>query len=489
MRRTKIVATIGPASEKEEIFTKLIEAGVNVMRLNFSHGDHAEHLAKVKTLRKLNEKLGTSVAFLLDTKGPEIRTGVFADGQKHEFKKGSKVIVTSDDVPCSDDVISLTYKNIAQDVKVGGHILIADALVELQIDKIDNNLIECTVLNTGTIGNRKNVNLPGAKVNLEALTEKDVEDVKFAVENDFDYIAASFIRKPSDVIALRELLKELGSKDIKIISKIENQEGLDNFDEILKVSDGIMVARGDLGSEIDIADLPASQKIMIRKTVTAGKPVITATQMLESMQKNPRPTRAEVSDVANAVYDGSSAVMLSGESAQGDYPIETVTIMAKIAERSEENIDYWKRFKKKNLEKLTTTLVDIDVTSDKYEFKKQANFAVCCSAMFANADAIIAVSEHGQTPSMLSSFKPGCPIYVITANLHTYRQMSLENGVYAIHIPNEYNFDKILKTGIEKFKALGILKDNDTVVLSGGFPQTSKTEYLAGHATGCIIKI
>jgi pyruvate kinase len=489
MRRTKIVATIGPASENEEIFAKLIEAGVNVMRLNFSHGDHAEHLEKVKTLRKLNEKLGTSVAFLLDTKGPEIRTGVFADDQKHTFTKGSKITVTTEDVPCTDEVISLTYKNITQDVKVGGHILISDALLDLQIEKINEKDMICTVLNTGTIGNRRNVNLPGAKVNLEALTEKDVNDVKFAVDNEFDYIAASFIRKASDVIALKELLTKLGNNDIKIISKIENQEGLDNFDDILKVSDGIMVARGDLGSEIDIADLPAAQKIMIRKTVSAGKPVITATQMLESMQKNPRPTRAEVSDVANAVYDGSSAVMLSGESAQGDYPLEAVTIMAKIAERSEQNIDYWKRFKKKNLEKLTTTIVDENVISDKYEFKKQANFAVCCSAMFANADAIIAVTEHGQTPSMLSSFKPACPIYVITANLHTYRQMSLENGVFAIHIPNEYNFDKILKAGIEKFKSLGLLKDNDTVVLSGGFPQTSKTEYLAGHATGCIIKI
>jgi len=488
MRRTKIVATIGPASEKEEMFTKLIEAGVNVMRLNFSHGDHAEHQAKVDTLKKLNKQLGTSVAFLLDTKGPEIRTGVFADGKKHEFKRGAKITVTSEDVPCSDDVISLTYKSLVQDIKVGSHILISDALLDLLVDKINKDNIDCTVLNTGTIGDKKNANLPGTKVNLEALTEKDVEDVKFAVDNDFDYIAASFIRKPSDVLALRDLLKELGNKDIKIISKIENQEGLDNFEEILKVSDGIMVARGDLGSEIDIADLPAAQKIMIRKTVTAGKPVITATQMLESMQKNPRPTRAEVSDVANAVYDGSSAVMLSGESAQGDYPLETVTIMAKIAEKSEQNIDYWKRFKKKNLEKLTTTVDNVDA-NNAYEFKKQANFAVCCSAMFSNADAIIAVSENGQTPSMLASFKPACPIYVITANLNTYRQMSLEHGVKAVYIPEEYNFEEILKAGIEKLKSMNLLKHDHTVVLSGGFPQTSTTEYLAGQATGCIIKI
>lgn len=488
MKRTKIVATIGPASEKPEVLEKLILAGMNIMRLNFSHGDHEEHLAKVKTLQMLNEKLGTSVAFLLDTKGPEIRTGVFADGQKHAFKKGNKVIVTADDVSCTDDVINVSYKDIAKDVTVGGIILIADASIQLQINKIDGNNIECTVLNNGSIGNRKNVNLPGAKVNLEALTEKDVADVKFAVENDFDYIAASFIRKPSDVLALRKLLKELGNETIQIISKIENQEGLDNFDEILKVTDGVMVARGDLGSEIDIADLPAAQKMMIRKTVAAGKPVITATQMLESMIGNPRPTRAEVSDVANAVYDGTSAVMLSGETAYGDYPLEAVTIMAKVAEKTENNIDYWKRFKKKNLEKLTCATTEI-VSNDSYEFKKQANFSVCCSAMFANADAIIAVSEHGQTPSMLASFKPGCPIYVITANLHTYRHMSIENGVKAVYIPGETNFDSILKAGIEKLKSMDLLKVNDTVVLSGGFPQATQGEYLSSQATGCIIKI
>ncbi|MEG2310874.1 MAG: pyruvate kinase [Clostridia bacterium] len=487
MRKTNIVATIGPASEKEEVFAKLVEAGLNVMRLNFSHGDHEEHLGKVKTLRKLNEKFGTSVAFLLDTKGPEIRLGTFADGQKHNLVKGNKFILTTDDIAGTDEKISISYSGLPNDVEIGGHILLDDGLVDLIIENINGHDIECKIMNNGLIGGKRGVNVPNAKLQLKAMTDKDKEDIKFAVDNDFDFIAASFVRKASDVLDIKEYLTKLGNTEIKIISKIENQEGLDNFDEILKVTDGIMVARGDLGVEIPLETLPSVQKNMIRKTVAAGKPVITATQMLESMQKNPRPTRAEVSDVANAVYDGTSAVMLSGESAQGDYPLESVQTMIKIVEASESNIDYWKRFKKKNLEKLTT--VDDANISDPYEFKKQANFAVCCSAMFSDADAIVAVTEHGQTPSMLSSFKPGCPIYVITANENTYRQMSLEHGVKAVYIPNEYNFDKILKSGIDIFKQMNLLKENDTVIISGGFPQTSKSESFTGQATGCIIKI
>lgn len=488
MRKTKIVATIGPSSEKPEVFEQLIKAGLNVMRLNFSHGDHEEHLGKVKTLKALNAKLGTNVAFLLDTKGPEIRTGVFADGKKHEFKKGSKVTLTTDySVPCTDDVISLSYKDLAEDVVVGGHVLMADASIDFLIEKIDGNKMECTVQNTGILGDRKNVNVPGAKLNLAALTEKDITDLKFAVENEFDYIAASFIRKPSDVIEMKKVLTDLGGPAIKIISKIENQEGLDNFDEILKVTDGIMVARGDLGSEIDISLLPAAQKMMIKKTIAAGKPVITATQMLESMQKNPRPTRAEVSDVANAVYDGTSAIMLSGESAQGDYPLECVQMMDRIATHTEATIEYWKRFKKKNIEKLTT-FVRTEI-SDKREFKMQANFSVSCSAMFANADAIIAVSECGETPSILSSYKPACPIFVITANERTYRQMSLEFNVTAVLVKDVYDFDKVLKAGIEILKTRELLKDGDTVVLSGGFPHERPANYLSSEATGAIIKI
>ncbi len=489
MKRTKIVATIGPASQNIEVLEQLIKAGMDVMRLNFSHGDHEEQLEKIETLRKLNEKLGTSVAFLLDTKGPEIRSGVFADGQKHQLTKGDKIILTTRNVECDDNTISVSYEGLVDDIDVGFHILIDDGLIDLVIDKkLNETDLECTIQNSGLIGNKKGVNVPKAKLKLKAMTEKDISDIKFAVEQDLDFIAASFVRKASDVLEIRELLTSLGNDRIKIISKIENEEGIENFEEILKVSDGIMVARGDLGVEIPIEQLPSVQKMMIRKTVEAGKPIITATQMLDSMQKNPRPTRAEVSDVANAVYDGSSAVMLSGESAQGDYPVESVKVMAKIIKESEKNIDYWKRFKRKNIEKFSN-FIKPENLDEMYEFKKQTNFAVCCSAMFANADAIIAISEHAITPSMLSSFKPGCPVYVITANLHTYRQMSLEHGTTGIYLPGVYDFDKILNQGIEVLKEKKLIKENDTVVLSGGYPNDAHTDFLSSQATGTIIRI
>ena len=490
MKKTKIVCTIGPASETTEVLEQLIKSGMNVMRLNFSHGDHEEHLAKVKTLREINERLGTNVAFMLDTKGPEIRTGSFGTDQniKMDFTQGDKITLTTRDVEGTKELLSVTYKGLPEDVEVGGHILINDGLVDLLIDEIDGTEIKCTFQNSATLKGRRGVNVPGAKLKLSAMTEKDKSDLKFAVENDFDFIAASFIRKAQDVIDMRNYINSINPNNrIKIISKIENQEGLDNFDEILKVTDGIMVARGDLGVEIPEERVPSAQKMMIKKTVAAGKPVITATQMLESMQKNPRPTRAEVSDVANAVYDGTSATMLSGESAQGDYPIEAVKTMAKILEASEKEINYWRRFKKKNIEKLTTFNKE-DLT-DADEFKKQSNFVVCCSAMFSNADAIIAVSESGHTPSLLASFKPACPIYVITANEKTYRQMAVEFGVTPILVPGVRDFDKILNQGIEILKSKGYLKENDTVILSGGLHDANKTEALATQATGTILKI
>lgn len=464
MKKTKIVCTIGPASETSEVLEQLIKAGMNVMRLNFSHGDHAEHLAKVQTLRAINEKLGTNVAFMLDTKGPEIRTGSFGDDQKTKvtFTKGDKITLTTRQIEGSKDILSVSYEGLPQDVEVGGHILIDDGLVDLLIDEIDGTEIKCTFLNSATLKGRRGVNVPGAKLQLKAMTEKDKEDFKFAVANDFDYIAASFIRKAQDVIDIKEYLKSLGNTNIKIISKIENQEGLDNFDEILKVTDGIMVARGDLGVEIPEECVPAAQKMMIKKTVAAGKPVITATQMLESMQKNPRPTRAEVSDVANAVYDGTSAVMLSGESAQGDYPINAVTSMAKIVEASEKDINYWNRFKKNNLLKV----VNEDSKSDEETFKKQTNFAATCSAMFANAAAIVVVTDNGETASMISSFRPACPIYAITTSEKAHRQLALEQSVTSTLVSGS-DYTEILNKGIEVLKSKGLLKENDTVVLSG----------------------
>ena len=470
MKKTKIVCTIGPASEKKEVLTELIKSGMNVMRLNFSHGDHAEHLAKVLTLREINQELGTNVAFMLDTKGPEIRTTDFADGEKHQFTKGNKLTLTTRDILGDDNTLAVTYAGLPNDVHVGSHILIDDGLIDVIVDNINGTEIECTLQNSGLLKGRRGINVPGAKLQLTAMTEKDKADLKFAVENDFDFIAASFIRKPQDVIDMKEYLASLGNTSIKIISKIENQEGLDNFDEILKVTDGIMVARGEVGVEIPEEAVPAAQKMMIKKCMAAGKPVITATQMLESMQKNPRPTRAEVSDVANAVYDGTSAVMLSGESAQGDYPLNCVKTMAKIVEATEKDINYWGRFRKTNLESNTGITED-----DEMALKKQANFSVCCTAMFANADAIIAVSENGITPSLLSSFRPACPIYVITNNQKTYRQVALEQSITAIIVEGENNIEALLQKGLEELKAKGLLNTGDTIVLSGGFPNESIT--------------
>lgn len=490
MKRTKIVCTIGPASEKPEILEELIKSGMNVMRLNFSHGDYEEHLGKINTLKELNKKLDTNVAFMLDTKGPEIRTTDFADDAKHTFNQGDKVTLTTRDIKGDNDTLGITYKGLPNDVEIGGHILIDDGLMDLVIDSIEETEIHCTVQNGATIKGRRGVNVPGAKLKLEAMTEKDKSDLKFGVENDCEFIAASFIRKAQDVIDMRNYLDSIGGNRVKIVSKIENQEGLDNFKEILKVSDGIMVARGDLGVEIPEELVPAAQKMMIKETTAAGKFVITATQMLESMQHNPRATRAEVSDVANAVYDGTSATMLSGESAQGDYPREAVKTMAKIDEASEKDICYWNRFKKKNLVKLTN-FDKIEVSDDDFEFKKQANFAVCCSAMFANADAIIAVSKDGVTPSLLSSFRPACPIYAITSDIKTYKQMAIENNVTAIYVENTTEYEELLEKGIEILKSKGLLKENDTVVLSGGLSKEDNEtkKFLSNQSTGTIIKI
>ena len=482
MKKTKIVCTIGPASENKEVLTSLVKAGMNVMRLNFSHGDHEEHFGKVKTLREINAELGTNVAFLLDTKGPEIRTGSFGADQntRMSFTKGDKITLTTKEVEGTKDLLYVNYAGLPQDVEVGGHILIDDGLVDLLIDEIDGTEIKCTFQNSAVLKGRRGVNVPGAKLQLKAMTEKDKADLKFAVENDFDFVAASFIRKPEDVLEMKKYLDSCGEHHIKIISKIENQEGLDNFDEILKVTDGIMVARGDLGVEIPEENVPAAQKMMIKKTVKAGKPVITATQMLESMQRNPRPTRAEVSDVANAIYDGTSAIMLSGESAQGDYPLNCVETMARIAVATENDINYWKRFKKSNLEKACAC------GAREADEKTKANFSVCCSALFSEANAVVAVSEDGDTASILSSFRIGCPIYVITPSAAAYRLMAVEQNVTPVLVEGETDFNTILNKGIEVLKEKEYLKANDTIVLSGGFLNGTS---LQDQITGKIVRV
>ena len=487
MKKTKIVCTIGPASEDKAVLSSLINAGMNVMRLNFSHGDHAEHLNKVNVLKEINKELGTNVAFMLDTKGPEIRTTDFEDGQKHQFIKGNKVTLSTREILGNDTTLGITYKDLPNDISVGSHILIDDGLIDVVVDNINGTEIECTLQNSGMLKGRRGINVPGAKLQLTAMTDKDKSDLKFAVENDFDFIAASFIRKPKDVLEMKAYLDSCGEHNIKIISKIENQEGLDNFDAILEVTDGVMVARGDLGVEIPEENVPAAQKMMIKKCIKAGKPVITATQMLESMQKNPRPTRAEVSDVANAIYDGTSAIMLSGESAQGDYPLNCVQTMNKIAETTEKEIHYWNRFKRHNLDSidLYDDANETQVYNDK-ELKRQANFSVCCSAMFSNADAVVAVSEDGLTPSLLSSFRIGCPIYVITTNKSSFRLMALEHNVTPILIEDEKDYTLLLDKGLSILKEKELISTGNTVVLSGRF---SNNVSLKDQITGKIVRI
>ena len=343
MKRTKIVCTIGPASESEEMLEKLMRAGMNVARLNFSHGSHDEHRARIETIRKVANKLNLNIGILLDTKGPEIRTHNMKDGLI-TLEKGTKVSVSMTEVEGTPEMFSVTYENLINDVHEGSFILLDDGLIELQVEEIDHSAgqVHCKVLNTGELKNKKGVNLPGVSVNLPGITEKDADDIRFGIDQDVDFIAASFVRRSSDVLEIRKILEEANHHTISIIPKIENQEGIDNIDEILAVSDGLMVARGDMGVEIPPETVPIVQKELIRKCNKLGKPVITATQMLDSMQRNPRATRAEASDVANAIYDGTDAVMLSGETAAGSYPEEAVKAMHNIAVAAEQAQDYKK---------------------------------------------------------------------------------------------------------------------------------------------------
>lgn len=463
MKKTKIVCTIGPASESAEVLEQLILNGLNVVRMNFSHGDHAEQLNKVKLTKSLNEKLGTNVALLLDTKGPEIRLGEFPEG-KVMLEVGQTFVLTTDEVAGNKEIASISYKELPGDVKPGNHILIDDGLVDCLVEKVEGNNIITKVLNAGKIGTKKGVNVPGVYLQIPALTEKDISDIKFAAENDLDYIAASFIRKPADVLAIRNILAEAGNTNIKIISKIENQEGIDNFDSILEVSDGIMVARGDLGTELPMEELPSIQKMMIKKCRAAGKLVITATQMLESMITNPRPTRAEVSDVANAIYDGTSAIMLSGETAYGDYPVECVKTMNKIANRTEEDINYWSRFVRNNTEILAK---DEEFVSNEDNYGRQVAFSICNNAMFANAKAIITVLKDIKDASNLSSFRPKCPVYAIVNDAHLARATAAEFGVFPVVVEGENDSDILMEKGLEKLISEEKLTKGDTVVIAG----------------------
>ena len=468
IKMTKVVCTIGPKSEKKEVLKELVLSGMNVMRLNFSHGDHEEHGARIKTIREISKEIGKHVAILLDTKGPEIRTGSHAEGDvKYDLVEGQDFIVTTDySFKGTPEKISVSYPGMTKDLKPGDTILVDDGLIGLEVKEIKGEEIFCKVKNSGALGQKKGVNLPGVSVSLPALAEKDKADLKFGCEVGVDYIAASFIRKASDVAEVRRVLDDNGGENIKIISKIENQEGIDNFDEILELSDGIMVARGDLGVEVPVEEVPFMQKMMIRKCNAVGKPVITATQMLDSMQKNPRPTRAEAGDVANAILDGTDAVMLSGESANGKYPVEAVRTMATISAKTDEY----------GVPKILYTH-DVTITE---AISKGAVEA----AENLGAKLIVCWTKTGRAAKMIRKYNPSMPIIALTDSDVTARQLALVRGVRAIvanDLDNpEHFFNKALEVAASNAsttddEAYTGFKKGDLVVLVTGVSETGTT--------------
>ncbi|MGZ7445192.1 pyruvate kinase [Paenibacillus sp. TH7-28] len=456
MRKTKIVCTIGPSSESLENIKKLIMAGMNVARLNFSHGDFEEHGGRIKTIRQASAELGKSIAILLDTKGPEIRTGKLKE-EPIELVQDEFITLTTEEILGDKNRISITYKELPGDVEAGSTILIDDGLIGLTVVDIQGTEIKCRIVNGGTIKSKKGVNVPGVDISLPGITEKDANDIKFGIEQGIDFIAASFVRKASDVLEIRQLLEKHNATHIQIISKIENQQGVDNLDEILEVSDGLMVARGDLGVEIPAEDVPLVQKRMIEKCNRVGKPVITATQMLDSMQRNPRPTRAEASDVANAIFDGTDAIMLSGETAAGKYPVESVLTMARIAEKAESGLEYREIFiKQSNAQQTTVT--------------EAISQAVANSALELNAKAIITSTETGYTARMVSKYRPKAPIIAVTTEDQTLRRLALNWGVTPVKgqvaSSTDEMFDKAMKGGLDS----GVVKEGDLVVITAGVP-------------------
>ena len=478
MKKTKIVATIGPASESEEVLKKLFQNGLNVCRLNFSHGSHEEHKKRIDTIKKVREELGLPIAIMLDTKGPEIRLGNFKDGTI-ELSQGNIFTLTNRDILGDDTIVSMSYEGLPNDVKEGSIILIDDGLVELEVlEVIDNTDIKCRALNSGTLKDHKGVNVPNVKINLPAITEKDIDDIVFGIENGIDFIAASFIRKGDDVTEIRKILEENNGHNIDIISKIENQQGVDNLDEIIMLSDGIMVARGDLGVAIETETMPIVQKEMIKRCNIAGKAVITATQMLDSMIRNPRPTRAEVTDVANAILDGTSAIMLSGETAAGKYPVESVKTMYKIAVTTEEALDYPELFKSKSSKSEITTTNAI-------------GRATCNTAQDLEATAIITATSSGYTSKAISKFRPKSPIIAVTTTEEVMRKLALEWGVYPVLASESNSTDEVIANSVEAAIVSGYVKEGDLVVITAGIPAglSGSTNLIKVHTIGKVLLI
>ena len=457
LKKTKIVCTIGPASRDADTMREMLEAGMNVARLNFSHGTHEEHRKTIETFRRVRDEQDRPAAILLDTKGPEIRLGDFENGSEI-LEEGDEFTLTSEECPGTKERVSTTYKALPSQVSLGTSILIDDGRVRLRVAGTTEDEVRCIVVNGGKVSNRKGVNIPNQSLDLEYISEADRQDILFGIEMDVDYVAASFVRSGADVKVLRSLLNENGGDRIKIISKIENTEGIENFKEILALSDGIMIARGDMGVEVDFEKLPGIQKKFIKECCKAGKTVITATQMLESMTHSPAPTRAEITDVANAVFDGTSAVMLSGESAAGDYPVETVKAMAKIVSQAEEDAEEVNQYK------------FLEVETNDRDVSNAMGHAACTTAHDIKASAIVAITTSGYTAEMMAKYKPVEPIIAATPDSKTYHQQALTRGVYPVLTQRSSNWNGLMEKAIEGAERMKFVKKGDCIVLSAGMP-------------------
>lgn len=476
MRKTKIVCTLGPSTDSPEIIKDLMVSGMNVARLNFSHGDYESHKQRFDMVKNCREELNLPVATMLDTKGPEIRVQEFETG-KIELKKGDVFTLTTNDIMGTPEMVSITYKELPKDVEIGTTILIDDGLIAMSVEHVTSTDIVCRVINGGAVSNRKSINVPSVKLSMPYLSPKDIEDIKFGVKTGFDFIAASFTRSASDILDVKEILAAEKGQHVRIIAKIENAEGVENIDEILNVADGIMVARGDLGVEIPIEDIPSIQKLLIKKTFLSGKSIITATQMLDSMMKNPRPTRAEVTDVANAIYDGTSAIMLSGETAAGLYPVEAVQTMSRIAVRTEESINYKGKFTKRS------HLDDVaDVTN-------AISHATCTTAYDLKAKAVITVTKSGQTARMISKYRPSVPVVGCTPDEFVYRQLNLGWGIIPLMVKSMTDSEKLLEHAVKTTQDANIIDNGDLVIITAGLPLgvSGTTNLLRVHIAGDVL--
>lgn len=474
IRKTKIVCTMGPNLFEKHLIAPLMKAGMNVARFNFSHGTYETHQHYYDEVCRIREELGLPVATMLDTKGPEIRVRSFKNGRV-TLQNGQLFTLTTDEVEGDEERVSITYKELPQDIAVGSSILIDDGLIGMQVERIDGADIVCRVLNGGVVSNNKGVNIPNAHLSMPFISEKDHQDILFAIKNGYDFIAASFTRCADDIMQIRHILQENNCHTINIIAKIENMEGVENIDEILRVVDGVMVARGDLGVEVPLEDVPSLQKKLIQRGIAAGKPVITATQMLDSMIKNPRPTRAEATDVANAIYDGTSAIMLSGESAVGAYPVEAVETMVRIALRAEADMDYIRRFSR-------DTSASTDVTN-------AISHATVTSAHDLNASAIITVTKSGSTARILSRYRPACVIVGCTTEKHVWRQLALSWGTVPLMIAEESNTDDLFEHAVDAAVQNGLVHDGELVVLTAGVPLgiSGTTNLMKVHVVGHLL--